>query len=141
MVCIFDNQAKRSEWIAVGDTSGPIHVVSLDSLNDRAVVVIGGERKELSLRKATVTAAPVARTAPVVAPRPQPVPAAPIASSTDGAQQPVQQSAPPDLSKTARDQQEARMLVSDLLEIGAQQRKAYQDAKQKATQTPAQPSN
>jgi hypothetical protein len=34
------------------------------------------------------------------------------------------------------------MLVSDLLEIGVQQRKAYQEAKQKAAaETPAQPAN
>lgn len=151
MICIYDTQAKHSEWIAVGDTSGPIHVVSLDSLNDRAVVVIAGERKQLSLRKATVTAAAapgraaIARgvtegariqAAPAPAPAAAPTPA-PIASSDDA----PAQTAPPEMNKTARDQQEARMLVSDLLEIGAQQRKAYQDAKQKATQTPAQPSN
>jgi hypothetical protein len=40
------------------------------------------------------------------------------------------------------EQREARMLVSDLLEIGVQQRKAYQDAKQKAaSEPPAQPTN
>jgi hypothetical protein len=34
------------------------------------------------------------------------------------------------------------MLVSDLLEIGVQQRKAYQDAKQKAaSEPPVQPTN
>ena len=39
----------------------------------------------------------------------------------------------------AKDQREARMLVSDLLEIGVQQRKAYQEAKQKAAATPQPP--
>jgi hypothetical protein len=42
----------------------------------------------------------------------------------------------------AQDQREARMLVSDLLEIGVQQRKAYQDAKEKAAaQSSPQPTN
>ena len=40
------------------------------------------------------------------------------------------------------DQREARMLVSDLLEIGVQQRKAFQDARQKAAAaTPTPPQN
>lgn len=44
--------------------------------------------------------------------------------------------------KLAQDQREARMLVSDLLEIGVQQRKAYQEAKMKAAPgTPPPPEN
>ena len=38
-----------------------------------------------------------------------------------------------------KEQREARMLVSDLLEIGMQQRKAYQDAKAKAAGAPQPP--
>ena len=40
-----------------------------------------------------------------------------------------------------QEQREARMLVSDLLEIGVQQRKAYQDAKQKAAAAPVPGTN
>ena len=51
--------------------------------------------------------------------------------------------APPEaVGSAAREQLEARMLVSDLLEIGIQQRKAYQEAKQKAAAaTPPSPDN
>jgi hypothetical protein len=49
---------------------------------------------------------------------------------------------PPSAQNLAQEQREARMLVSDLLEIGVQQRKAYQDAKRKAApESNAQPSN
>ena len=42
----------------------------------------------------------------------------------------------PEVVKQERD---ARMLVSDLLEIGMAQRKAYEEAQKKAAATPAQP--
>jgi hypothetical protein len=135
-VCIFERQAKRSEWIPVGGISNGVHVISFDPAHDRAVVTIGGARKELSLRKSTVaamngTTAPAAPAA--LAAAPAYVPPAPAE---------VEPAAPPTVASNARDQREARMLVSDLLEIGAQQRKAYQEAKQKAAATtPAQPSN
>ena len=61
LVCIFDTQAKHSEWIPVGGSSGAVHVVSYDSDRDRAVVVISGERRELALRKPTVASSAVAR--------------------------------------------------------------------------------
>ena len=41
----------------------------------------------------------------------------------------------------AQEQREARMLVSDLLEIGIQQRKAYQEAKQRAASGTPPPSD
>jgi hypothetical protein len=132
LVCIFDRQAKHSEWIPVGGASGTIQVISYDRLHDKAVVTISGTRKELGLRSAAVakiaaseTPAPVA---PASVPAPNPAPAAPLTPETK--------------ATLAHDQNEARMLVSDLLEIGVQQRKAYQEAKQKAaTETPAQPTN
>jgi hypothetical protein len=133
LVCIYDRQAKHSEWIPVGGVSGPVHVISFDAQHDRAVVTIGGSRKELGLRSAAVVAsAPVESLppqAPAAAPAPVPAPVGPTASSATTA-------------SLAHDQNEARMLVSDLLEIGVQQRKAYQEAKQKAAaETPAQPAN
>ena len=132
LVCIFDKQAKRSEWIPVGGFSGPIHVLSYDQQRDKVVVTVAGARKELGLRDpSAVASAPVAvpeAPAAVVAAAPAPAPASPAAPAT--------------AASLAHDQNEARMLVSDLLEIGVQQRKAYQDAKRKAaTETPAQPSN
>jgi hypothetical protein len=46
---------------------------------------------------------------------------------TQGTPQP-----PPAPGSIAQQETEARMLVSDLLEIGIQQRKAYEDAQKKA---------
>ena len=122
-VCIYERQAKRSQWIPVGGLVDGIRVISFDAAHDRAVVAISGAYRELSLRKSAVAPAgppaPV-RAAPVAleAAPPPPAPAAPPA--------------PPAPGSALHEQQEARMLVSDLLEIGVQQRKAYQEARQKA---------
>ncbi len=134
-VCIFERQAKHSEWIPVGGISNGIQVISYDTAHDRAVVAIGGSRRELTLRKAAIAAlSPSASTSMAVVPAPEPRAAPQVASG------PAPTAASP--ADAVKEQTEARMLVSDLLEIGVQQRKAYQDAKQKAaTGTPAQPSN
>ena len=131
-VCIYERQSKHSQWIPVGGVADGIHVITFDASRDKVVVTIGGAFKELSMRKPAV--APLI---PSLAPRPAlsaseaPAPAAPMAAA-----------APAPAASAQHDQQEARMLVSDLLEIGLQQRKAYQEAKQKAAaQTTAQPSN
>jgi|SRR5208283_1939889 len=129
-VCIYERQAKHSQWIPVGAIVDGIHVISFDALNDRALVTIGGSFKELAMRRATVASlspSSAARGAPSAAEMAAP---APIASAPP---------APPASPAAAlHDQQEARMLVSDLLEIGVQQRKAYQEAKQKAAMEAAQ---
>jgi hypothetical protein len=137
-VCIYERQAKRSQWIPVGGVCDGIHVISFDAAHDKAVVNVGGAFKELTLRKATFAStgpAPVARAAAPVsaqaAPLVQPAFPGPVASPAP---------APP--ADAVTEQREARMLVSDLLEIGVQQRKAYQEARQKAaSEPPAQPSN
>jgi hypothetical protein len=136
-VCIFERQAKRSQWIPVGGISDGIHVISYDARHDKAVVAIGGAIKELTLRKSTV-----ASLGPPQAARAGPVPAetaappAMISSATPAGPPPAPATSP------AQEQREARMLVSDLLEIGVQQRKAYQDAKLKAaSEPPPQPAN
>jgi hypothetical protein len=119
-VCIFERQAKHTRWIPVGGDVDGIKVVSFDPLNDTAVVVVAGARKELSMRKALVAATPsppAGRGPQAPAPRPAP----PIAAAR-----------PEAVGSQAQEQREARMLVSDLLEIGIQQRKAYQEAKRKA---------
>ena len=136
LVCIYDRQDKRSDWIPVGGSDGAVHVVSFDPERDRAVVTISGARKELTLRKASSASTTLTLAdrpaVPVSAPQPPPAPV--VAASAP--------SRPPEvLTNAAREQQEARMLVSDLLEIGVQQRKAYQEARQKAAQAAAQPSN
>ena len=137
-VCIYERQARRSQWIPVGGISDGIHVISFDAARDKVVVNVEGTFKELAMRKATYTSsgvAPVPRPAPPAAePAATPVMAPPPA--------PIASSAPATPANAIEEQREARMLVSDLLEIGVQQRRAYQEARQKAaSETPAQPSN
>ena len=130
-VCIFLQQSKRSLWIPVGGEADGVHVISFDAAHDTAVVTAGGSRRELAMRKAVVASAgqAAAPRAPQVAVQADPAPA-PIAAAAAPA--------PATPETTAKDQREARMLVSDLLEIGVQQRKAYQDAKAKAAAQPPQ---
>ena len=130
-VCIYVRQKKHSEWIGVGETSGGIRVVSYDAASDSAVVMIDGARKDLAMRQATVAAL-----GPSYDPRVQAAGGGLVASLVPAP------SGPSTPESLAHDQREARMLVSDLLEIGVQQRKAYQDAKQKAAASASpQPTN
>ncbi len=128
-VCIFERAAKHSRWIPVGGIADGIRVISFDSAHDTAVVNVAGAIKELTMRKATI--APLGSSSMAVAAPPAPAPVVADAAAP-----------PPSAQNLAQEQREARMLVSDLLEIGVQQRKAYQDAKRKGAQEPnAQPSN
>jgi hypothetical protein len=132
-VCIFERAAKHSRWIPVGGITDGIHVISFDAAHDVAVVNVGGTIKELAMRKATI--APLGGSSIAVAAPPASLPAPPAVVADAPA-------AAPSAQNLAQEQREARMLVSDLLEIGVQQRKAYQEAKRKAAaESTAQPSN
>jgi hypothetical protein len=139
VVCVVQSDTKRSRWIAVGETVDGIQVLSFDADHDRAVVIAHGARKTLTLRKAAVSALPAVASTPVSAPV-MPVAPALLAASTAA---PAPTLPPPPLGppgSEARAETEARMMVSDLLEIGMQQRKAYEDARnQPAGPPPAQP--
>jgi hypothetical protein len=135
-VCIYARQTKRSQWIPVGGVSDGVRVISYDADHDRAVVMVGGVRKDVAMRKATFggkggSAAPAPMlTASTPAALP-PYPAAGLPPVEGGP-----------ATKPEAEQREARMLVSDLLEIGVQQRKAFQEARQKAAAPGSQaPSN
>ena len=130
-VCIFEREKQHSEWIPVGEAADGIRVVSYDAANDSAVVTVDGARKELAMRRAQVAAL-----APSADPRVQASGGGLVASLVPVA------TGPATPQSVAQDQREARMLVSDLLEIGVQQRKAYQEARQKAeAQSSPQPTN
>ena len=125
-VCIFDAKAKSSHWIAIGGEFGDIRVVSYDPASDLAVIDVHGSRMSLGMRKAVVSEQPLLASAPI------PVPASPQVLSKPAVQpaqgvQPVQ----PQSAETAKQEREARMLVSDLLDIGMQQRKAAEEAKKR----------
>lgn len=134
-VCIFETGAKRSRWIPVGETVDGIKVVSYDPLRDIVVITAHGTRRELGLRKAVVASvshpvAPSPLYQTLSGPR-----ASPTADASSGG--PPPQVVPPAAPGTPEHEAtEARMLVSDLLEIGIQQRKAYEEARQKAAAQP-----
>jgi hypothetical protein len=124
-VCIYDVQAKRSHWIAVGESSNQIQVVSYDPIKDEVVIRANGTQESLTLRKPAVTIAASPGSSQAM-PFPSP---APLPDSLHLAPPAVP---PAKSSEMARQEREARMLVSDLLEIGIEQRKAYEAAARKA---------
>jgi len=130
-ICVFDAQAKRSHWIAVGNAYADIQAVSYDPTSDQAVIVVHGSRMTLSMRKAVVSRQAGLAMAPVGIPNaaPPPLQNATLAAPTQG---PIH--SPPQSAESAKQEREARMLVSDLLEIGMQQRKAYEEAQKRAQQ-------
>jgi len=120
MINLYDKVQKRSFWVEAGKATGDLTVTKYDSAHDQITVKSHGAQKVLPLRPPSAvvngtTAAPAAAPTPVVAPS---APAGGLTSSTQTLSQ-------------ARQEEEARMLVSDLLEIGMAQRKAYEEAQRR----------
>ncbi|MBS0633195.1 MAG: hypothetical protein JSS11_14890 [Verrucomicrobia bacterium] len=140
MISVTRTSDKRSLWIPLGQTVGDITAVSYDALNDQAVIKAGGQTLTITLRKAVVKAGTnIIRSAAPPPPMPAPVAAAPAsgapaAPGTTPAADPTlpPQPPPPAPGTDAFKEQEARMLVTDLLEIGLEQRKAYEAAQREA---------
>jgi hypothetical protein len=155
-----DKTTKKNHWIAKGETKEGIVVLNYDEQRQQVVVKVNGTEKTLALRKAATPRSgprPVApqpsgfnvpaaaATVPAVATREQIV----ITPGTGVGQAGVTISAAPAAPAAAesseatriRQETEARMLVSDLLEIGMAQRKAYEEAQRKAAagEAPASP--
>jgi hypothetical protein len=127
-VCIYDTHNKRSRWISVGSTDGGIQVLSYDAVNNQAVIRVNGTQKLLAQRKASVQAG--AMPAPTMAAMVNyGTPDNAAAANPPPVVNPAEAGKSPEVVKQER---EARMLVSDLLEIGIQQRKAYEEAQKKA---------
>ncbi len=130
-VRINDTVEKTGAWLRVGESFGPAKLVAADA--DTATLQVGTERTVLGLRIDGVApgeATPVTATASTAA-TPAATPA-PLPSTGD-----------PE-ADAKRDQliaeREARMLVSDLLEISMIQRKAYEDKQAEAAKTVAETS-
>jgi hypothetical protein len=156
----YDKTAKKSHWIAPGETKEGIAVLNYDERRDEAVVKINGVQKTLPLRKVAPSPG-VARGVPSIpsgfntpTPSTLPAPAATqvpviggsVSASTNTSEAAVIQPAPAPGSPAEvqkKQETEARMLVSDLLEIGMAQRRAYEEAQRKAAggsaQSPATP--
>lgn len=152
---IYDKTAKKSHWIAPGETKEGIAVINYDAAREEAVVKVNGVQKTLALRKAggpvgtARTAAnpsagfntpvPTVLPAPASANPPVPNAAGTAAVPTTGGNTSSPTTSPPPPAPgspaevQARQETEARMLVSDLLEIGMAQRRAYEEAQRKAS--------
>lgn len=118
-VSIYETAERHSRWIAVGESAGDIHVLSCNVATDQSVIRVGGEVKALTLRKPSVLSA--------VLPTPSVGTVSVAPPVADGAAAPATTN-----SSDEEQAREARMLVTDLLEISVQQRKAYEDAQKKA---------
>jgi hypothetical protein len=148
-----DKRAKKSRWVGVGETVEGISVVSYDSRREQAVVKINGEEKTLALRKGgrTVHAPAITQVATlpgaagfaVPAHLPGAEPFQTVQPTSTGSMTAAQaqaappmppQSGPATPEQIAKQESDARMLVSDLLEIGMAQRKAYEEAHRRAAQ-------
>ena len=124
LVGIMRTSDKRSFWIQVGKTVGDLTAISYDASKDQAVIRANGKLQTLTMKKSAVVSGP-----PVTSVIPQPVTAAgPAAAVT---QPPVDVPTAP-MSVQEEKEMEARMLVTDLLEIGQRQRKAYEEAQRQA---------
>jgi hypothetical protein len=122
-VCIYAERDQRSRWITVGGIADGIRVVSYDPDQQRAVISVGDATRDLWLQRGVASA----QTAAAVSD-----PAShPVALATTSIGTP---SAPGSESAAQRDD---RMLVSDLLEIGLQQRQAYANAQKPPEAPPA----
>lgn len=108
---------KQSFWIPLGRMVNGITAVSYDAKSDRAVIRTDGKTYTLSMRQSAIV--PLSSAAPT----------APTTASSNAA--PAGVTAAP-LTPQQEKEMEARMLVTDLLEIGQQQRKAYEEAQRQA---------
>jgi hypothetical protein len=113
---------KRSFWVPVGQSVGEITAVSYDPATDQATIRAEGQLLTLSMRKSVVVSAPVSKPpAPNAAPAGKPAAALPPVAIP-----------PPPANAQEEKETEARMLVTDLLEIGQEQRRAYEEAQRQA---------
>lgn len=114
LVGITDKSTRRSFWVPVGKSVEGVEVVSCDPQQDRAVVRIGGELLTLVMHAGASSGGGSFASYP-----PSPLVITPVLN------RPIAQ---------LEQEREARMLVSDLLEIGIQQRKAYEAAQRSAAE-------
>jgi hypothetical protein len=124
-ICLYETAKHRSRWLAVGKSQDGIQVVSYDSVRDQAVVKFDGQPHVISLRKIKPNAAALASFNP----------ASSVGTRQNGAEGPPEVVDPSTVGKSpevVKQEREARMLVSDLLEISIAQRKAYEEAQAKA---------
>lgn len=113
LVCVTELAEKRSYWIKVGQSSGGIAVREFDQESRSIQIRHSGQSYQLQLVEPTFDPSKLAAYQPPASSGPLPsagiAPAVPLTNEEKAT--------------------DARMLVSDLLEIGMIQRKAYETAK------------
>lgn len=131
-----DARNNRSFWVPLKGTVNGISVVSWDPSTDTVVVDRAGRSRSIALKQAQIAAMPSSASAPAVAPapvRPAGMPTTVIRTPDGG--EIVNPKTPQEIAQA---ETEARMMVSDLLEISMQERarqKTLREAQQKQGQT------
>ncbi len=115
MVSITRMSDRHSFWIPVGGTVNEVTVLSCNADREEVTIRAGGEQLTLTLRRAIVQEG--GNSVPL-----------PVSEGSAVATAPL----PPPVGPPEVQEREARMLVTDLLDIGQQHRKAYEEAKRKA---------
>lgn len=127
LVSIFNTQERRGRWVAVGSTAEGIEVLTYDINLDQISIRYGGQLKVLTLRKPSKVA-----NSGWVAPQP-PTFATPLPTNASASSiTPLVPAGPRKPLTVAQQEEEARMFVADMLDIGMQNRKAYEEAQKKA---------
>jgi hypothetical protein len=131
-----DTSTGRSFWLSLGETQEGLTARSYDEAASSVVIEGRGARRNIVIREARVTTAPPP---PVVTPLP-PRQTASNPTVAAGAAQPAVQPVAPSAKKEAQAQlkdakgrtneeaeRDARLLVSDLMELSVQERKRYEE--------------
>lgn len=152
---VHDRSSKKSFWIGMGEAKNGIALVSHDPKRDILTLTANGIQRQLPLRK-VATGAGRPGSAPVVGNQasipspldtsvitpPPPPPALPSPSQDPATAVAETKPAPTTPAQEAilKQETEARNLVSDLLEIGMAQRRAYEEAQRRnSSANPAEP--
>jgi hypothetical protein len=134
-----DSRTRKNFWVPLGGTENGFTVESYDEHSEQVVVRRGTRTRPISLRKTVLVAMPVTAN-PTYRPNSAPVPpvttaAAPRAPGT-GVDEIKNPKSPEEIKQA---EYEARMLVSDLLDISMQERarqKALRDAQARGQPAP-----
>ncbi len=113
LICVTDTNSNRSQWMKIGQTIAGVTLLRYSAEENQIAVTAGGRESTLAIKKRTFDPAKYQSVTPVIT-------AAPLPTASLAERVPI----------TAKEKEtDARMLVSDLLEIGMIQRKAYEKAK------------
>lgn len=133
-----DSRNNKSFWVPLNGSTDGFSVTAYDENNVAVTVTRGGQSRQVQLRQVQIAAPPAASAHPVtvqVPPRPAGSPAPAVIRTADGGEI-VNPKTPQEIAQA---EMEARMMVSDLLEISMQERarqKALREAQQKQQQQP-----